>query len=48
MVVAKEFAFLYLDEPVSPHFEGVIVILPEGLLVAIDVRLIEDYENLLF
>ena len=46
MVVAQEFILLYLYESVRAHFECVVVILPKGLLVAVDIRLIEDYENL--
>ena len=48
MVIAKELAFLDLDEPVSPNFELRIVVLPEGLFVTVDVGLIEDDENLFF
>ena len=48
MVVIQEFAFLYLDEPVCPHLECVIVALPEGLLVTIYVGLVEYYKHLLF
>lgn len=48
MVVIQEFAFLYLDKPVSPNLECVIVALPEGLLVTINVGLVEYYKHLLF
>ena len=47
MVVIKEFAFLNLDEPVSADLEYVIVALPEGLLVTINVGLVEYYKHLL-
>ena len=47
MAVVQEFAPFYLDESVRANFKCVIVILPKHLLVAVDIRLIKDDENML-